>query len=58
MRKEEMPNATRHQGKRFFVSRRFGGKGSFIILGIARCPFFLNTENYSNTNAMFSHSTI
>jgi hypothetical protein len=23
-----------------------------------RCPFFLNTENYSNTNAMFIHSTI
>jgi hypothetical protein len=34
-----MPNATRHQGKRFFASRRFGGKGSFIILGIA-VPFF------------------
>jgi hypothetical protein len=35
MRKEKMPNATRHQGKRFFASRLFGGKGSFIILGIA-----------------------
>jgi hypothetical protein len=37
--KEKMPNITRHQGKRFFVSRLFGEKGSLIILGIA-VPFF------------------
>jgi hypothetical protein len=30
-----MPSITRHQGKRFFVNRLFGEKGSLIILGIA-----------------------
>jgi hypothetical protein len=41
--KEKMPNATRHQGKRFFVSRLFGEKGSLIIFGIA-VPFFSTLE--------------
>jgi hypothetical protein len=52
-----MPSTTRHQGGRLFVSCLFGGNGSFIILGIA-VAFFLTLKNYSNTNAMFIHSTI